>query len=132
MPIVGLTSRHNECVLTAFPPPTSCSSDMPAYRGARFAIRGVTDALRSELEHDESRVRLSRVRSPAANTPQFDWARNQMPKRVQPVPPIHPPEAIAREIVRTAHDARKLCALMGMAATPAALGGLRPGRTYRT
>ena len=76
-----------------------------AYCGAKFAIRGFTDALRSELEHDKSRVRLCMVQLPAVNTPQFDWARNRMPKRLQPVPPIYQPEAIAREIVRAAREA---------------------------
>jgi NAD(P)-dependent dehydrogenase (short-subunit alcohol dehydrogenase family) len=76
-----------------------------AYCGAKFAIRGFTDSLRSELEHEGSRVRLSMVQLPAVNTPQFDWARSRMPKRLQPVPPIYQPEAIAREIVRAARDA---------------------------
>ena len=76
-----------------------------AYCGAKFAIRGFTDALRSELEHDGSRVRLSMVQLPAVNTPQFDWARNRMGKRMQPVPPIYQPEAIAREIIRAAREA---------------------------
>lgn len=76
-----------------------------AYCGAKFAIRGFTDALRSELKHDKSRVRLTMVQLPAVNTPQFDWARSRLPKRLQPVPPIYQPEAIAREIVRAARDA---------------------------
>ena len=76
-----------------------------AYCGAKFAIRGFTDALRSELEHDKSRVRLSMVQLPAVNTPQFDWARSRMQQRLQPVPPIYQPEAIALEIVRAARTA---------------------------
>jgi len=76
-----------------------------AYCGAKFAIRGFTDALRSELKHDGSRVRLSMVQLPAVNTPQFDWARSRLPRRLQPLPPIYQPEAIAREIVRAARDA---------------------------
>jgi NAD(P)-dependent dehydrogenase (short-subunit alcohol dehydrogenase family) len=76
-----------------------------AYCGAKFAIRGFTDALRSELKHDKSSVRLSMVQLPAINTPQFDWARSHLPKRLQPVPPIYQPEAIAGEIVRAARDA---------------------------
>jgi len=73
-----------------------------AYCGAKFAIRGFTDALRSELLHDKSRIRLTMVQLPAVNTPQFDWARSRMPRKLQPVPPIYQPEAIAGEIVRAA------------------------------
>jgi NADP-dependent 3-hydroxy acid dehydrogenase YdfG len=76
-----------------------------AYCGAKFAIRGFTDALRSELKHDKSRVRLTMVQLPAVNTPQFDWARSRLPKRLQPVPPIFQPAAIAREIFRAAREA---------------------------
>jgi NAD(P)-dependent dehydrogenase (short-subunit alcohol dehydrogenase family) len=76
-----------------------------AYCGAKFAIRGFTDALRSELLHDGSSIRLTMVQLPAVNTPQFSWARNRLPKKTQPVPPIFQPEAIAREIVRASIDA---------------------------
>jgi NAD(P)-dependent dehydrogenase (short-subunit alcohol dehydrogenase family) len=76
-----------------------------AYCGAKFAIRGFTDALRSELKHNRSRIRLTMVQLPAVNTPQFDWARSRLPRTLQPVPPIFQPEAIASEIVRAARDA---------------------------
>jgi NAD(P)-dependent dehydrogenase (short-subunit alcohol dehydrogenase family) len=76
-----------------------------AYCAAKFAVRGFTDALRSELAHEGSGIRLTMVQLPAVNTPQFDWARSRMPRRAQPVPPIFQPEAIAREIVRAAHEA---------------------------
>ena len=58
-----------------------------AYCGAKFAIRG--DSLRCELIHDRSGICLSMVQPPAHNTPQFDWARNKVGWRAQPVPPIH-------------------------------------------
>ena len=94
-----------------------------AYCGAKFAIRGFTDALRSELEHDRSNVRLTMVQLPAVNTPQFDWARSRMPKRLQPVPPIYQPEAIARQIVRAARAApRELW--IGRSALKAIIGTL--------
>lgn len=73
-----------------------------AYCGAKFAIRGFTDAIRSELKHNKSRIRISMVQLPAVNTPQFDWARNKMPFRPQPVPPIFQPEPIAEAIFRAA------------------------------
>jgi NAD(P)-dependent dehydrogenase (short-subunit alcohol dehydrogenase family) len=92
-----------------------------AYCGAKFAIRGFTDALRSELKHDRSRIRLTMVQLPAVNTPQFDWARSRLPRRLQPVPPIFQPEAIAREVVRAARDApRELW--IGMSALKAIVG----------
>jgi NAD(P)-dependent dehydrogenase (short-subunit alcohol dehydrogenase family) len=75
-----------------------------AYCGAKFAIRGFTDAIRSELEHDNSNIRITMVQLPAVNTPQFDWARNRLPRRPRPLAPIYQPEAIARRVVRVADN----------------------------
>jgi len=80
-----------------------------AYCGAKHAITGFTDSLRSELLHDKSKVRVTEVQLPAMNTPQFGWARNRMPNRPQPVPPIFEPEVAARAIVwATEHDRRQV------------------------
>jgi NAD(P)-dependent dehydrogenase (short-subunit alcohol dehydrogenase family) len=76
-----------------------------AYCASKFAIRGFTDSLRSELLHDNSKVRLTMVQMPAFNTPQFDWARNKMSKKPMPVPPIFQPEFGARAILRAARQA---------------------------
>ena len=62
------------------------------YCGAKHAIRGFTDSLRSELLHDQSSVHLTMVQMPALNTPQFDWCRTRLPRHPQPVPPIFQPE----------------------------------------
>ncbi|HUH40036.1 MAG TPA: SDR family oxidoreductase [Castellaniella sp.] len=80
-----------------------------AYCGAKHAITGFTDSLRSELLHDKSKVRISAVQLPAMNTPQFGWARNRMPNRPQPVPPIFEPKVAARAIVwASEHNRRQI------------------------
>jgi len=68
------------------------------YCGAKYAIRGFTDALRSELIHDRCNVHLTMVHLSAMNTPQFDWAANHTGWCAQPVPPIFQPEVAARAI----------------------------------
>ena len=73
-----------------------------AYCGAKYAVRGFTDAVRTELIHDGSAIRMVMVHLPAVNTPQFDWALNKLGKRPQPVPPIFQPEVPARAIVEAA------------------------------
>jgi NAD(P)-dependent dehydrogenase (short-subunit alcohol dehydrogenase family) len=78
-----------------------------AYCGAKFAIRGFTDALRSELIHDRSAIKLTMVQLSACNTPQFDWARIHIDKNPQPVPPIFQPEVAARGIVHAAYHPRR-------------------------
>jgi len=78
-----------------------------AYCGAKHAIVGFLDSVRSELIHDKSRVRLSVVHLPAINTPQFSWMRSRMPRRPQPVPPIFQPEVAADAIHFAAHHPRR-------------------------
>lgn len=78
-----------------------------AYCGAKFAIRGFTDALRVELLHDRAGIHLTMVQLSAFNTPQFDWARSRMPRRAQPVPPVFQPELAALAIVRAAQLRRR-------------------------
>jgi NAD(P)-dependent dehydrogenase (short-subunit alcohol dehydrogenase family) len=78
-----------------------------AYCGAKFAIRGFTDALRVELKSDKSDIHLTMVQLSAFNTPQFLWARNRMPRRAQPVAPVFKPDVAARGIYWAAHRRRR-------------------------
>jgi NADP-dependent 3-hydroxy acid dehydrogenase YdfG len=80
-----------------------------AYCGAKFALRGFTDGLRSELVHDGSHVHLTMVNLPALNTPQFDWVRNRMPGRPRPLAPVYDPDVAAQAILHVvAHPRREL------------------------
>ena len=69
------------------------------YCGAKHALKGFTEAVRTELLHDESGVRITMVQLPALNTPQFEVGRTKLPRHPQPVPPIYQPEVAARSIV---------------------------------
>lgn len=77
------------------------------YCGAKSALRGFTDSLRSELIHDKSQVHLTMVHLAAFNTPQFDWGRTCMSKRPQPVEPIFQPEIAADAILWSATHRRR-------------------------
>ncbi len=77
------------------------------YCGAKAAIRGFTDSLRSEIIHDKLNVRITMVDLPAVNTPQFDWALNKMGKKAKPVAPIYQPEVPARAILFAAKNDRR-------------------------
>ena len=69
-----------------------------AYCGAKHAIQGFTESLRSELLHEGSSVHISMVQMPALNTPQFDWCKTTFDKKPRPVPPIYQPEVAADAI----------------------------------
>lgn len=77
------------------------------YCGAKHAVRGFTDSLRTELLHEQSGIKLTMVQLPAVNTPQFDWARTHMPGEPRPVPPVVKPDAVADAIFRTALSPRR-------------------------
>ena len=78
-----------------------------AYCGAKAAARGFTDALRCELIHDGSHVRVAMVHLPAVNTPQFTWVRSRMPRAMQPLPPVYQPEVAAMAIAWAAEHPRR-------------------------
>ena len=78
-----------------------------AYCGSKFAMRGFTDSVRTELEHDKSKVWITMVQLPAVNTPQFDWCRTKLPNHPMPVPPIYQPEVPAEAICWAAHHRRR-------------------------
>lgn len=78
-----------------------------AYCGAKHAITGFTDSLRTELLHERSDVRITEVHLPAMNTPQFGWVRSRLPRKARPVPPIYQPEIAADAIVWAATHRRR-------------------------
>ena len=77
-----------------------------AYCGAKFALRGFTEALRSELLHNRSPLHLTMVHLPAVNTPQFDWARNKTGQETK-APKPYQPEVAADAIVYAATHKRR-------------------------
>ncbi|HEY7327776.1 MAG TPA: SDR family oxidoreductase [Gemmataceae bacterium] len=78
-----------------------------SYCGAKHAIQGFTESLRSELLHDKSNVKVTMVQMPGLNTPQFDWVKNRLPHKPQPVPPVYQPEVAAEAIYHAAHHYRR-------------------------
>jgi hypothetical protein len=78
-----------------------------AYCSAKHAIKGFTEAVRAELEHDGVGVTLSEVDMPAMNTMQFSWVKSALPEHPQPVPPIYQPEVGARVVVDVAERPRR-------------------------
>jgi NADP-dependent 3-hydroxy acid dehydrogenase YdfG len=77
------------------------------YCGAKHAVHGFTQSVRTELLHDGSNVHLTEVQLPAHNTPQFSWGRAKLPRHPQPVPPIFQPEVAAEAIAYAATHRRR-------------------------
>lgn len=80
-----------------------------AYCGAKHAIQGFTESLRTELLHEDSSVQVTMIQMPALNTPQFEWVKSRLPRKPQPVPPLYQPEVAADAVVWAAdHDRDEL------------------------
>ncbi|MGE5611557.1 MAG: SDR family oxidoreductase [Bacillota bacterium] len=77
------------------------------YCGAKHAIDGFTEALRCELFHDGSNVRLTLVSLPGVNTTQFTWTLNKMPNKPRPTGAIFQPEVAADAVVFASEHSRK-------------------------
>ena len=75
-----------------------------AYCGAKHAIHGFFESLRSELIKDKSKVKLSMVQMPAMNTTQFGWVKSYLKNKPKPMGQIFEPEVAAKAVVQVAKD----------------------------
>ncbi|MBB3882357.1 NAD(P)-dependent dehydrogenase (short-subunit alcohol dehydrogenase family) [Acetobacter oeni] len=73
-----------------------------AESGARGAVRGFCESLRTEILHDGDRIRVALVHLPGLNTPRYNWTRNLTGKRLRPVAPVYEPEVAGEAICRAA------------------------------
>jgi NAD(P)-dependent dehydrogenase (short-subunit alcohol dehydrogenase family) len=101
------------------------------YCGAKAAIRGMTDSIRTELRNRGSSVHVTMVQLPALNTPQFEHCRSKMPWRPKPVPPVFQPEVAADAVHWAARHGRRE-PLVGGSTVYTVLGAkLAPGLAER-
>jgi short-subunit dehydrogenase len=76
------------------------------YCGAKHAIKGFTQSVRTELKHEKSRVHLCIVDLPGVNTPQFEWCKTTLTHHPKPMGAWYQPEVAARAIYWAAHARR--------------------------
>jgi NAD(P)-dependent dehydrogenase (short-subunit alcohol dehydrogenase family) len=74
------------------------------YCGAKHALKGFWESLRTELEHNGVDIHMPMVQLPGLNTPQFDQCRCKLPRKPMPVPPIYQPEVAADAVFHAAYD----------------------------
>jgi short-subunit dehydrogenase len=78
-----------------------------AYCGAKHAVEGFYDSLRTELMHDKSKVKVSIVELPALNTTQFSFVKSRLPNKPRPMGTIYQPEVAADAIIFAAEHGRR-------------------------
>jgi NAD(P)-dependent dehydrogenase (short-subunit alcohol dehydrogenase family) len=91
------------------------------YCGAKHAIKGFFDSVRTELRHKGSKVHVTMVQLPGVNTPQFDHCRSKMPNHPMPVPPVYQPE-VAADAVHWAAGHRRRQVYVGIPTVYTVLG----------
>lgn len=97
------------------------------YAASKHAVKGFTDSLRMEMEHDKVPVSVTCIMPDAINTPYAEHAPNYLGNEATLPPPVYAPEEVARAILHACtHPTRDLT--VGGAFKPVtALNNLLPG-----
>lgn len=72
------------------------------YSASKHAIKGFTNALRAELEHEGAPVSVTLIKPAGINTPFIQNARNYLDREPKLPPPVYEPEEVANAIVHAA------------------------------
>lgn len=78
-----------------------------AYAATKHAVKGMTDALRVELQAEKSPIQVTLILPASINTPLFRHARSRMGVEPMPIPPVYEPAAVAEAIVFAADHRRR-------------------------
>lgn len=73
-----------------------------AYCASKHAVKGFTDALRMELEHEGAPISVTLIKPAAIDTPYTDHAKNYLAVEPQNPPPVYAPEIVAEAILHCA------------------------------
>ena len=97
------------------------------YSASKHAVKGYTDALRMELEHDRIPIAVTLVKPSAINTPYPEHARNYLEDGVPALPPpVYSPEVVAEAILRCAERPVRDIIVGGAGRMQVALGTIAP------
>jgi len=79
---------------------------VPSYVISKFALRGLSEALRAELA-DQPGIHVCTLLPYAVDTPHFQVGANLTGKKAYAMPPAQPPERVARQLVALAERPRR-------------------------
>jgi short-subunit dehydrogenase len=96
------------------------------YSAAKHAVKGYTDALRMELEHDGLPIWVTLVKPGPIDTPFPQHATNYMEHEPQHVQPVYPPEEVAYAILRCAEKPVREITVGGVPRLQQALATIAP------
>ncbi|WP_437812763.1 SDR family oxidoreductase [Sorangium sp. So ce1078] len=103
-----------------------------AYVASKHAIRGLSQSLRQELKVLRARdIHVATVMPATIDTPFFQHAGNYTGRTPRAMPPVYPPERVARAIVRLARTPRREVFVGSAARQLALLSLVAPGLAER-
>src|SRR5690606_7958820 len=77
------------------------------YSASKHAVKGYTDALRMELEHEQAPVVVTLIKPASVDTPFCRHAKNYMPLQPRNPPPLYSPRVVADAILFCAENPRR-------------------------
>ena len=102
------------------------------YSASKHAVKGYTDALRMELEHDHIPIAVTLVKPSATNTPYPEHARSYLRDGVPALPPpLYAPDVVADTILRCAEHPVRDIMVGGAGRLQVAMGRMAPRLTDR-
>ena len=103
---------------------------VPSYSISKFAIHGLSEALRVELA-DEPDIHVCTVFPYAIDTPHFEVAANTMAREPRAMQPVQSPERVARAVADVCERPRRVRFVPRSAVLGLALHALRPRTSER-
>ena len=103
---------------------------VPAYVISKFALRGLSEALRAELA-DQPRIQVCTLLPYAIDTPHFQAGANMIGWKPHAMPPMQSPEVVARALADLAERPRRELHVPRSAALGLALHALFPATVER-
>lgn len=101
------------------------------YTATKHAVKGFTDVLRIELEHDDAPISVTLIKPGAIDTPYPEHAANYMDAEPQHPRPVYTPQVVARAIVHCAEHPRRSVTIGGGGRVMGVLGMAVPGLNDR-
>lgn len=98
-----------------------------AYSASKHAVKGYTDTLRTELEHDGLPISVTLIKPTAIDTPFFRHAATYMGAQPIEPPPMYAPKIVAEAILRAAENPTRDVLVGDMAPVQSAMGRFIPG-----
>lgn len=96
------------------------------YSSSKHAVKGFTDALRMELEHDKAPISVTLVKPGAIDTPFTTNAKNYLEREPHHVPPVYDARVVAEAILYCAEHSERDVFAGGGGKGLAALGYFAP------